>query len=588
MRNQGVNWDIEVPALARLASWGQLQGWGGFLIEVVRSVFHLLRTPARVWRVALLYLVLCAAVTAGFLVVITLYREPLRETVFAYVLPASWVDVGALVIDYTLAKQQMHVIVNAILGASLMLISLTLFPVKELVSIRAEQADALISDPISEFPLTKQAWQEVKLFLLFITAQGLIFWIGYHPNPWQRAIATIASYLLLFFTFAVDFIAPLFQRHQGHYSQILKLLVRHPIRSLSFGACFALPGVLAGNLLARTSLAGGDSWIVMLWISLAANVIAICCATISGTWLAARLYAPFRDTPRSRTITRVFAIGITGALFATNLYLFGAVLLSLHHKSQILKCEYDVDFASIGLDRPKLSSLVSGTPEIGVHFSVTITNPTSFDVHIEDNRIDVTHNSTLLGTAALPRLKIAAGETKTQRVEFSAQANLASLKNIRQMLSKKGWRITLYVQVAPGFELPISICWLQRCDEHRKTAPKRPFGQYPNGLCNFIRVVTVLFLTAYFLTAKVVWNFTSISSATPSPSVLPIFSSDRLILCSPVIRKVLSSFLTAVNLTGHETFSPWADTSTFAMYPSPSFFTSDILSTALANFPASR
>ena len=418
----------------------------------LQSVFRIHGLPRRTKMFLGLYLALSSGLVALIFAVATWLWIPLRPLVLGYLFPESWIGVAELFLDYLLATQQQQVLINAVVGGSLMTIALLLFPIKELVSSSYERAARLVTQPIEEFPLWKQAWQEIKLFLLYISAQGTIFWIGYYPIRWLQIVSLVASYLLLFATFAIDFIAPIFQRHLGHYSQILKLLAKYPLNTLTFGALFAGPSIIAGHIALE-----GSAWVRATVIVIAINIVAICWATVAGTWCGAQLFGDYRRTPRSRGPTRVIVSGFCGALFLANLYSFGTILLAFHHKSQLLKCSYSVNIPSFRVDLPNFREWLTGTPSIGFHFDVAISNPTPFDVVLEDSEMQIKHNDTLMGTTRFPSLRVSSQREVRQRIAFSMQPNLAALRKGRALLSTRNWEIVLLIKVAPGFVLPIFL-----------------------------------------------------------------------------------------------------------------------------------
>ena len=235
-----------------------------FLSQLAHSLIWAPLSPLRLRPRAVAYLlqyIACAGAilggTAWFLVA---HQDDLRQVLLRYLLPESWVAAGGVLVDWFLATQTRAVVVNATVGGTLVLISVLLFPLKERVSAAYERGADLTDDAPSEFPLWFQAAEELKLVLLYVAAQMLILWIGYHPHPLRKQAATLLSFAYLFATFSVDFISPLLQRHRLSYSQILKVLLRHPVVLLSFGALFSLPGVLVGHLVARdTTIAFRDA-----------------------------------------------------------------------------------------------------------------------------------------------------------------------------------------------------------------------------------------------------------------------------------------------------------------------------------------
>jgi MFS family permease len=382
--------------------------WRQF-VEALRSPLAIVRLPRRSWRLLSLYMGLAAAVLAVSAWLIAANKDSLRALALEYLFPESWHFAVRYVIDRFLAEQQFAILANAIVGGSLLLVTVLLFYVKEIVSASYEEDAKLCDEPMEELPLWEQGWQEIKLFLFFVAVQASIFWIDYYPGAWRRPVALVLSYGFLFFMFAA-------------------------------------PSLIAARL-----------WPLDITAIFAANVVGIAWAAVAGTWLGAKMLGDFRATPRSRVPSRVVAWLVLAALLGWNGYRYGALVLSIHHKSQLLKCDYSVDTSSFGVDRPGLTALLDDDITLGVHFDVRITNPTEFKVEIEDNRLELRHGGELMGITKLSPLSVESGATVDQRVVLSLQMEPTKLAKGLDLLDLEDWEMTLYLEVAPHFELPVYL-----------------------------------------------------------------------------------------------------------------------------------
>lgn len=425
------------------------------IVSVLRSPLILFRMPARTWLWFGLYLTLCGLVLGGAATVLIAYQEDARQALIAFLFPESWGLAVGLILDRFVGNQQRIVVINAVVAGGLLLTTMTLFAVKETVSQSLEKRGRLTDRPMSEHPLWEQGWEEVKLFVLFIAVQSCIFWIGYHPGETRATAALILSHVFLALTFSIDFISPVFQRHNGHYSTILKTLARRPFTSLLFGALFSAPVVVISYLWAKHP---EWSWERALALLFGVNVLCIAWATVAGTWLGAKMLPSFEATRRSSPLTRIMAYVLVLGTLGYNGYRFGAIGRSVYHKTQILKCDYDVSLSSFGIDTPSLLSMVgSGKLEVGVHFELRIKNPTSIDVRLEDNHIDIAHAGDLIGEATISPMTVPAGETITKRVGFEVSLSPLELRKGTELFAGDAWTITLYIEVADGFEFPIYL-----------------------------------------------------------------------------------------------------------------------------------
>ncbi len=415
-----------------------------------------LRRRSATWLAV--YLVAAAVVLGVVAWAIIANHEQVLDLLLRYVMPEDWKFASKLLIQQFFAQQQQAVITNAAIVASLMVVQLTLFPVKEMVSLALEQDAKLVGEPVAEHPLLFQMWEEIKLFLFLLVMQGTIFWIGYSSDPGRAVLATTLSYTVLFASVAADFLSPVLQRHELRYSSILKSMLSHPVLTFGFGAVFALPAIIA----ARISVDHPTwSFTTQLCVSFGAQVVGIALAAIGGTVAGAPLIADARTRKRSHPATRVLTWVVLLGLLGWNGYRFVAVGRSLHHKSQILKCEYTVDWGSFRATTPSAleiaSALRKNSITIGIGFDVTIHNPTPTLVEIEDNTFEVRQATQLVAETRLPPLRVAPGATEKVAIELPLTIKPSQVLRIRELITTEGWSMTLFVRVADNFTFPIYV-----------------------------------------------------------------------------------------------------------------------------------
>ncbi len=375
-----------------------------------------------------------------------------------YVVPENWQFAARTLLHKFFAQQETLVLINAVVVAALLVVKATLFPIKEQVSAALELDAKLLDEPVSEFPIWFQAWEEVKVFLALLAAQASIFWIGYTDDPFRRKLAVVVSFVVLACDVGVDFLSPILQRHKLRYSQIIKTLFAHPILLLGFGALFALPAI-GGTALAATHKEW--SFATQVTVAFGGQVVGVALAVIGGTVAAAPLVADARTRARSHLAVRILAWLALGGLLAWNGYRFGAIGLSLHHKSQLLKCDYTVDWSSFEPQLPSAIDLAiaarTNSITIGVAFDVTVHNPTSVDVEIENNRFEVRNKGELIAQTSLPRGKVMSGATTTLHLTLPLTIQPSQALRIRELITTKDWTMTLFLEVDDGFTFPVYI-----------------------------------------------------------------------------------------------------------------------------------
>lgn len=424
-------------------------------IEAPLAARHLSKRSAA-WLA--LYLAAAALILGIVAYLVVANRERMMDAVMTYVLPEDWKVAAKFLVKKVFAQQEQAVITNAALSMSLMIVTITLFPLKEKVSATLEEDAQLLAEPFDEHPLWFEAWEEAKLFLGMLVAQGTIFWIGYSDDPVRRNIALVASYMVLFAGVGLDFLTPVLQRHRQRYSVMMKSLGVNFILLFAFGAIFALPAIITARVTAAHTDWSPD---VQMGFAFGAQVLGIAAAAIGGTVAGAPLLADAQKRPRSSLPVRIGIWVMFLALAAWNAHRFFIVGRSLNHKTQILKCQYDVDWSSFSADTPSAYDLAmairSDTITVGLHFDVAITNPTSVDVEIEDNRLEVRQKEQLVATTQLPRARVPAGTTQKVTVKLPLSIKPSQALRIRELFTTKDWAITLWLHVDDDWDFPIYL-----------------------------------------------------------------------------------------------------------------------------------
>jgi hypothetical protein len=430
----------------------------GLLAQIgalVAAPFRLLQLRGRPLVLLVLYVALATSLLGVVAVELMRHKGDLLHYAALYVLPAEWEPVARVLVERFLASQHRPVIINAIVGASLVLVAMLLFPLKERVSAAIERRYQLADEPPREFPLWFQAVEETALFLAFAAAQMTIFWIGYAPDPTRKRLAVGLSYFVLFGSFAINFLAPLLQRHRLRYATIGKALAKHPLITFGFGALFTLPTVWATKL---GTLYTSWRFEKIVAVTFAVNIACIGAAVVAGTFVAARLLPAARETRPPSAGTRVFGWSLLVVALSANLWAFSAVALSLHHKSQLLKCKWTLVPGTLHVTPPDIRKLWRGEgASMGLQADVEVENPTPFDVEVEENRVEAAHGGVLVATTALPRLRVPAGGRAVQHLDVPLEIKRELLERWRSLVEWRRWSVTLHLRVADKFELPIYL-----------------------------------------------------------------------------------------------------------------------------------
>ncbi len=387
-----------------------------------------------------------------FVWLLTYYQTPIKAALLDYLFPKSWQSLSEQLANFLFESQTKIVLGNLILSGSLVLASITLFPIKEKYSCEFEKALGHTNGQSVEFPLHMQALEEIKLFLLYLTAQSVILWIGYYPFVWTTILSNTLSFLFLFATFGLDFIAPTLQRHRVNYSLMIKFLLQHPLIALSFGTLFSLPLVLISPYIFSIP---DLSFIEITGFLLFLNIIFLVLAVPAGTFIASKLLPEVKQTePAKRRNIRASYVMMTVLLLST-LFLHSQLVVSLHHKSQLLKAEYDLDWSSISFDLPSFSELSSGKALSNFSMDIVINNPTQFDIIIEPSELYIEQKENLIAKLNINGFALASGESKRITLNMDSDSDLSKLSEFGELT--KDWNIDMYIDIWPGIPFMLNV-----------------------------------------------------------------------------------------------------------------------------------
>ncbi|MET1254063.1 hypothetical protein [Aliikangiella maris] len=396
----------------------------------------------------------CSGVLVFSLFIWTLlsHEITIKNLILDYFFPDSWHSISEQLVNFFYEKQTKTVLGNLILSGSLVVASVFLFPIKEKFSAAFEKDAKYPNGPSQEFPLSYQAVEETRLFLLYIAAQSVILWIGYYPYIWAKATAITLSYLFLFYSFSLDIISPTLQRHRITYAVILKALFNKPLLLILFGLIFSLPGLITSKIIFNFDTL---TLIEVAGILFLVNLIFLTLAIPAGTHLASHLLPVMRTTPPVSAKTSRIGYTALAVILMTSLFLHGQLIRSLHHKSQLLKAEYAIDWSSIDYKLPSFSQLLGGQAFSQLSFDIEINNPTAYDIVIEQSQIQIEQNALTIATVDLNGFSVPSKESHKVTIQLDSNSNLGKINQLDNLT--QGWRVDIYLQVWPGIPLILNV-----------------------------------------------------------------------------------------------------------------------------------
>ncbi len=397
----------------------------------------------RAWALFFVYLAAAGGVVTGFALLLLALGPDAKRALLEYIFPEHWRLAGNMLFDRFLGRLGRQVLAIFILNGGMAAISMTCFAIKEILSRRIEHGNPLLDHGHEPWPLWRQAIEEVKFAVMYLLAYNVIFWIAYFPWETNRLAAKVLSYSVLFVFFNITFLCPLFLRHRIGYGRMVRTFFARPFAAFGYAGFFLAPALTAAWLLEGQPL--GTVVVVLLGI----HVLTVAPAASAGTWVAARLLPVASAMRPARLISRLIgALGML-ALLAGSGWVYAQLASSIHAKTQILKCQYRVDWSSFEYHLPSLTDL-----SVGLSMEIEITNPTEMDVLIEDSRLEITNNKKHFSTVQVGRIEVPAGETRRQEVDLRIEISLGRLLEYRDLLSKP-WEFTLWVEVTEDWEFPV-------------------------------------------------------------------------------------------------------------------------------------
>lgn len=387
-------------------------------------------------RAAALWLGLWGALAAGLLAAVAFVAiegvEPLEAFLLARYVPQRAIKAAHWLITHFADAQIRTAIVTTTITGGMLLVSATLFAVKEKASAVFEHDSQITADLAwREPPLWRLALEELWLVLVYAALSALSFWIGYGGGKARMVTALALTQVVMAFTLTVDYVAPAMQRHGWRYTQILRQVVRRPLLILGFGVCFGAPAIVALQVLGQPA---AHELILNLGVIVAVQLAGLMGALWVGTYAGARLCTELHQ-PSAPGLPITAHVATWALLLFTGASL-GTVSIAAYRALPLLKCEY---------------ALVPGSWSLGLghgagvrlEFDLRIHNPTHWDAKLAKHRIEIRHGGDTLAEAILDPFEIDAGSTATRPAAFEldAKSGLAK-KSFGTILDikRKGWR----------------------------------------------------------------------------------------------------------------------------------------------------
>ena len=327
-------------------------------------------------------------------------------------------------------------------GLGIIIIGLTLFPLKEKLSATYEEEQFPELEKHPQPALWKQGLEEVKLAILYLLLQGFSLFLTLQGHPLLSTLGTVLSLAYLVGAMTLDHCSYFFHRRDRKIHGIIWILLRYaPLRSFLIGLLCIGPVLLLERLL-PSALAPP----VAISLLVFTEVLGMACATLLGCHLGATLLRdqpdlakkppPLRWTLSYRTLVTILALWMAA--------FFGWWSHRAYTHYGFMQCRYRLLWQDTGFKLRETRVLISVPIEVSNRSSARI-DPTEL-------KIEFKGEGTLDGTAVIQGPLIPAGETATLILNFEAALTESALLNLPEFLKS---RYSAHLVFEPPLSQPV-------------------------------------------------------------------------------------------------------------------------------------
>ncbi len=372
----------------------------------IRALGAIRRARAATWYWFGIYffsavLLLEVALYAG-----SFFLPQIRDFALSYVFPEAWHPFVEGLVERLFEEQMQAIMAAAGMTLGVVVVGVCLFPIKEKLSASFE-ADAFPDLRKGREPsLIRQGIEELKLLGFYAVLQSVSIYLGLQGEAGLSLAGLVLGHWYLVVAMALDHAAPVFQRRGWKLLGIGYTLFRRAPWSLHLiGLVFVLPAVSL-----QMWVAGGLEPRLAIGLVVCAEVLGMAFATLAGCALGAELIA---GGALDKRVPRwcVWGVSVTTALVLLWQGLFFAWWgAAVHHHSQILKCQYRVEWRRVEYQIRGRATSEGRLAVIELRAPVEVTNGTGFDLEIEDAQVVVRGEGEVLGRVRLPTFSAPSGE----------------------------------------------------------------------------------------------------------------------------------------------------------------------------------
>jgi len=381
-----------------------------------------MKKPKLTWYWFGIYILSALVVLAGLILLAQRTGPEIESWLLQRFVPSDWQPVYRDVVDRLFREELRSFLVTSGFGIGIIVIGMTLFPIKEKLSGTYEEEFFPNLEKHKQPPLLKQGLEEVKLACLYLLLQSLSLYLALQGHIFLATIGSTLSVYYLIFAMALDHCAPFFQRRKHQIHGIIWILLRHaPWQTALIGALFICPSLILEKLLPSTLVPA-----IAISLLVLSEVLGMALATLAGCHLGAKIISKhpdlIRNPPRSWTLsyrTLVVLLTLWMGIFFT-WWAKG----SLRH-SRFLNSKYRPLWSEMSFKIREGSTDTHA--KILISLPITVTNRSEGTIDPTQLDIEISGTESLEAGVSLSGEKIGAQASGNLILDFTIQLPLADL-----------------------------------------------------------------------------------------------------------------------------------------------------------------
>jgi hypothetical protein len=392
----------------------------------------------------LIYVLAALLVLGGLLNLGVHFGPKLESWLMVKLVPEVWRSTVDDLLHRLFRDELRTFLVTTGFGLGIVVIGMTLFPLKEKLSSTYEEEHFPELEKQPQPSLWKQGLEEVKLAILYLLLQGMSLYLAVQGHKSLALLGASLSIGYLIAAMALDHCSPFFQRRDRKIHGIIWILLRRaPLRTALIGMLCIGPVIILEKTLPSTLGAT-----VAISILVFTEVIGMACATLLGCHLGAALLKDHPNLAKSPPpLAWTFSYRVLVLVLAVWLGIFfGWWTKGAIRHAHFMQCRY----------RPlwKEAEVKIRETRVLVALPVQVHNRSSGAIDPTELDIEVLGRGILEGGVMLKGPLIQGGETTNLTLSFEADLTEEALLNLPGFLEAE---YSAHLRLEPPLSKPVLL-----------------------------------------------------------------------------------------------------------------------------------